>query len=136
MTFALASNHGKSSPLSDGGTRWSDRVSLCDAHRGTGAYRLGVGSSIRWISANLSNQFEWPMLFYVACLAFPLRHEYPGPQLWLAWAFVAGRIAHSGVQVFTSNIRLRGMVFTINFIAVLGMWFWPLVVLDIPGVGN
>ena len=88
------------------------------------------------ISANLSNQFEWPVLFYVACLAFPVRHEYPDPQLWLAWAFVAGRIAHSGVQVFTANIRLRGMVFTINFIAVLGMWSWPIFLLGMPNIGS
>jgi hypothetical protein len=29
---------------------------------------------------------------------------------------------HSIVQIFTDNIRLRGMVFTINFAAVLAMW--------------
>jgi hypothetical protein len=43
--------------------------------------------------------------------------------VYLAWVFVAGRFAHSGVQVFTTNVRLRGAVFTINFLAVLGMWF-------------
>jgi hypothetical protein len=26
------------------------------------------------------------------------------------------------VQILTNNIRLRGLVFTINFIAVLGLW--------------
>jgi len=31
-------------------------------------------------------------------------------------------VLHSIVQIFTDNIRLRGMVFTINFIVVLAMW--------------
>ncbi|WP_083777363.1 MAPEG family protein [Kangiella koreensis] len=44
-------------------------------------------------------------------------------QLWLAWIFVAGRLIHSAVQILTNNIRLRGLVYTINFLAVLAMWF-------------
>jgi len=74
------------------------------------------------ISANLSNQFEWPLFFYAACLLLIAQHAFDARQLVLAWIFVAGRAVHSGVQVFTRNIRLRGLVFTINFVAVLGMW--------------
>ena len=74
------------------------------------------------ISANLSNQFEWPLFFYAACLSvLELRAVSPA-QVYLAWVFVAGRLMHAGVQVFTTNVRLRGAVFTINFLAVLGMW--------------
>ena len=74
------------------------------------------------ISANLSNQFEWPLFFYAACLLLIAQHAFDARQLVLAWIFVAGRAVHSGVQVFTRNIRLRGLVFTINFVAVLCMW--------------
>lgn len=75
------------------------------------------------ISANLSNQFEWPLFFYVACLVLILERQMVEPfQLWLAWIFIAGRFAHSYVQILTKNVRLRGIVFTINFVAVLGMW--------------
>lgn len=73
------------------------------------------------ISANLSNQFEWPLFFYAACLI--LMQSAPGNlALPLAWVFVAGRMLHSLVQILTTNIRLRGLVFTINFLAVLGLW--------------
>lgn len=75
------------------------------------------------ISANLSNQFEWPLLFYVACLIFLQQHRVEWFALCLAWVFVGGRLAHSCVQILTTNIRLRGVVFTINFVAVLGMWW-------------
>ena len=45
-----------------------------------------------------------------------------GPCLALAWLFVAGRVLHRPVQVFTTNIRLRGLVFMVNFLAVFGLW--------------
>jgi len=75
------------------------------------------------VSANLSNQFEWPLLFYVACVLGLIGNS-AGSSLFLlaAWIFVLGRIIHSGVQILTKNIRLRGIVFTINFVAVLCMW--------------
>jgi hypothetical protein len=73
------------------------------------------------ISANLSNQFEWPLFFHVACLFF-LAFRASEAAVILAWIFVAGRVAHSAVQILTRDIRLRGLVFTVNFLAVLGMW--------------
>lgn len=74
-------------------------------------------------SANLSNQFEWPIFFYIACVIL-MGNElfYSSLHIWLAWFFVIGRILHSFVQICTSNIRLRGVIFTISFIAVFGMW--------------
>lgn len=73
------------------------------------------------ISANLSNQFEWPLFFHAACLLL-LQSGANHLSLALAWIFVAGRVAHSLVQILTHNVRLRGAVFTINFLAVLGLW--------------
>lgn len=73
------------------------------------------------ISANLSNQFEWPMFFHAACLILLLVQPSPTAVV-LAWIFVVGRVLHSAVQILTCNIRLRGIVFTINFLAVLGLW--------------
>jgi hypothetical protein len=75
------------------------------------------------ISANLRNQFEWPVLFYVVCLLLLQKPESTHQaHIWLGWLFVAGRILHTGVQVLTPNVRLRGIVFMINFLAVLAMW--------------
>lgn len=76
------------------------------------------------ISANLTNQFEWPVLFYAVSIILISRPELYQPiYLWFAWLFIFGRIIHSVIQIFTSNIRLRGAIFTINFIAVICMWF-------------
>jgi len=73
------------------------------------------------ISANLSNQFEWPLFFHIACVIL-IQSEPTMGSLILAWIFIAGRILHSLIQILTSNVRLRGAVFTINFLAVLGLW--------------
>jgi hypothetical protein len=73
------------------------------------------------ISANLSNQFEWPLFLHAACLIL-LQLPANATSVWLAWLFVAGRMLHSAVQILTSNVRLRGIVFTVNFLAVLALW--------------
>lgn len=74
------------------------------------------------ISANLRNQFEWPLLFYVVCLLA----IFSGSTSMLfevsSIVFTLGRIGHSVIQIYHSSIRLRGIVFSINFIAVLVMW--------------
>lgn len=73
------------------------------------------------ISANLSNQFEWPLFFHAACLILLQLQPDPAAVV-LAWIFVVGRVVHSAVQILTPDVRLRGVVFMINFVAVLGLW--------------
>lgn len=74
-------------------------------------------------SANLSNQFEWPLFFHIVCVILIIAEIQPTDVFqWLAWLFIAGRILHSYIHIFTTNIRLRGVVFTINFLAVVTMW--------------
>jgi hypothetical protein len=74
------------------------------------------------ISANLSNQFEWPLFFYAACLLLIHGGSDDFAASVLAWTFIGGRIAHSLIQIATANVRLRGLVFTVNFLATLGLW--------------
>ncbi len=76
------------------------------------------------ISANLSNQFEWPLFFHVACLLLMVMGNAVDGRaaVGLAWVFIAGRVLHSGVQIALPSLRLRGLVFTVNFFAVLGLW--------------
>jgi len=75
------------------------------------------------VSSNLRNQFEWPLLFYAVCILGLIEGSAVGPRFALvAWIFVAGRIAHSVIQILTENVRLRGVVFTVNFVAVLWLW--------------
>ena len=75
------------------------------------------------VSANLTNQFEWPLFFYIVCvLQIIAGGAIDTAQIWLAWIFIVGRVLHSLIHILTTNVRLRGLVFTVNFLAVLAMW--------------
>ena len=111
-------------------------VALCAAlyllltvARAPAVWRIGVRAdgSNPWadveprISANLSNQFEWPLFFHIACVVLS-QYAFNPAVVALAWTFVGGRVLHSAVQILTSNVRLRGVVFTLNFVCVIGLW--------------
>lgn len=76
----------------------------------------------RRYAANLTNQFEVPTFFYVVIALLYATDAVTGMQVALAWVFLIGRLIHSAVQTQTDNVPLRGMVFCINFLAVVGMW--------------
>lgn len=79
------------------------------------------------ISANLSNQFEAPVLFHLLMLVLWMSSMATTADLWFAWIFLAGRLLHTGVQTLTRNVPLRGLVFSINFGALGVLWAWFLV---------
>lgn len=72
------------------------------------------------LSANLSNQFEWPLFFHIACIMLMLLGTRPAPSHWPGSSLPAA--CCTARQVLTANVRLRGLVFTLNFLAVLGLW--------------
>jgi hypothetical protein len=71
------------------------------------------------ITRNLSNQFELPVIFYAVVVLLAATNNATALDAIAAWAFVAGRVAHTLVQTLTDNVRLRGQVFLINFAAVV-----------------
>ena len=78
-------------------------------------------ASRRWVN-NLNNQFEVPVLFYALIALLYATGSVNWIYVVLAFLFLTGRILHTAVQVSGDNVSLRGKVFTINFIAVAGMW--------------
>ena len=74
------------------------------------------------VSANLSNQFEWPLLFYTASILSISIGVSDSVLNACALVFILGRVGHSAVHILTDNIRLRGAIFTVNFLAVMLMW--------------
>lgn len=73
-------------------------------------------------SANYSNLFELPVLFY-AVVAFALITR--GADLMmivLAWLFVITRLIHSAIQVGPNKIRWRSPVFGVGYLIILLMW--------------
>lgn len=73
------------------------------------------------ITRNLANQFELPIIFYTLILVLLIAGRVSWFDVAAAWLFVAGRIIHTLVQTVTDNVVLRGRVFLINFLAVVGL---------------
>ena len=74
------------------------------------------------ISATLSNQFEAPVLFYALIAMIWAADVVNSLYFILAWVFVAGRLWHFYVATLSSDVIRRGLVFTINFVAIFAMW--------------
>ena len=58
------------------------------------------------------------VIFYVAVVLLIVLKRTLLIDALAAWVFVAGRVLHTGVQTLTSNVRLRGAVFMINFLGL------------------
>jgi len=74
------------------------------------------------LSSNLSNQFEVPALFYPLVLALWATSQVDHVDVTLVWVFLGGRLLHTGVQTLTENVPLRGVVFSVNFLAAVALW--------------
>ena len=73
------------------------------------------------ITRNLANQFELPAIFYALVVLLIALDKVTTFDVVAAWVFVAGRVIHTLVQTLTDNVRMRGNVFTINFLALVAL---------------
>jgi hypothetical protein len=73
------------------------------------------------IARNLANQFELPVFALFAAAILYTKGDVRVIDIAAAWLFLAGRLIHTLVQTLTDNVPLRGLVFTLNFIAVVAL---------------
>ena len=76
------------------------------------------------VAANLTNQFELPMLFYVLCLTLHLTNGVNYLTLALMWIFVASRYFHAWVHLTSNNLLLRSRSFFVSAVILLLGWIW------------
>ena len=70
-----------------------------------------VEPNVQWKAHNYNHLMEQPTLFYAIALTLALLDSGGGLNLWLAWAYVAFRVAHSLVQATTNIVRWRFLLF-------------------------
>ena len=88
--------------LANGTSTWNDR-----------ALRL---------SNNFKNQFELPVLFYAVAAFALILHKVDDVTIWMAWAFVATRVAHAFFHATQNVVRGRGLAFLLGAFLLLAMW--------------
>jgi hypothetical protein len=76
------------------------------------------------VAANLTNQFELPVLFYVLCLTLHLTNGVNYLTLALMWIFVASRYFHAWVHLTSNNLPLRSRSFFVSAVILLLGWIW------------
>ena len=81
-------------------------------------------SSSVTVAANLCNQFELPVLFYVLCLTLHVTNGVNYLTLALMWIFVASRYVHAWVHLTSNNLLLRNRSFVVGAVTILLGWIW------------
>lgn len=74
-----------------------------------------------------NNQFELPVLFFVAGTLYIALGQHHAVGAALAWAFVASRIIHAGIQLIYNNVFHRMLAFWAGVIFMLALWVSVLV---------
>lgn len=94
-------------------------------------YRLMSGQEVSDIitktTRNFNNQFEVPVLFYVACCLYILWGINNDFALIIAWLFVVVRVAHSYIHLTYNNVIHRALAFWLSLLCVMGLWITLLI---------
>lgn len=80
-----------------------------------------VEDHVQWKAHNYNHLMEQPTLFYAICLTLALMGMGYGFNLYLAWGYVALRIAHSLVHAVTNVVRTRFLLFTAASLCLVGL---------------
>ena len=110
----------------------SGEVAIKDIAVDRSAYPLKA----RLLSNCFDNQFQLPILFYVAGLLTLWAGAVSWLELLLAWAFVALRYAHAAIHITTNRVEHRFAVYTAGLAVLCALWLWlvlRLVILS-PGI--
>ena len=77
--------------------------------------------SVQWKADNYAHLMEQPTIFYALALSLAVIGEGNGVNLYLAWAYVLLRVAHSFTQALVNKIELRFLIFFLSNIPLFGL---------------
>lgn len=78
----------------------------------------------RLLSNSFDNQFQLPVLFYVAALLALWSGGAGWIELVLAWLFVVLRCLHAAVHVTTNRVYRRFAVYSAGLVVLALLWLW------------
>lgn len=85
------------------------------------AFTAQIPPRVRWKADNYNNLMEQPTLFYAVALILALTGFGSGASLWLAWAYVAARIAHSLVHALVNRVMVRFGLFALGSVVLFAL---------------
>jgi len=78
----------------------------------------------RLLSNNFDNQFQLPVLFYVACLLSLIVGGTGWAEVLLAALFVVLRYGHAAIHVTSNNVLHRFGVYFAGLVVLALLWLW------------
>ena len=81
-----------------------------------------IPENVRVYGRHVDNQFQAPMIFFITCLTYIAMPLDPKIGIFLAWAFVLLRFAHSFIHLGSNNVLKRAATYTLGWLCLLGMW--------------
>lgn len=75
----------------------------------------------QWIAHNYNHLMEQPTLFYAVCGVIALTGTGDGANAWIAWLYVALRIAHSIWQATVNKVSVRFILFLGSTLALVAL---------------
>ena len=98
---------------------WRGQVTAADFCYGESP---NVPGQVSLPNRNLMNLLELPVLFYVVCLAFYVTGKLDAAALYLAWAYVGLRAAHSVIHLTYNNVFHRLSAFAASNVVLVALW--------------
>ena len=80
-----------------------------------------IPARVRWKADNYNHLHEQPTLFYAVALTLAAVGAGSGLNLWIAWTYVAIRVAHSLIQALGNVILVRFSVFMVGSVVLLAL---------------
>lgn len=86
-----------------------------------GALDGAIDDKAQWKAHNYIHLMEQPTLFYAIVFALILMGQSNPINCWLAWGYVALRVAHSIVQATWNRILVRFILFALSSLCLLAL---------------
>ena len=101
----------------------SGEIAMADIAVERSAYPLQA----RLLSNNFDNQFQLPVLFYVAALLALWSGTVGWVEVVFAWAFVALRCVHAAIHTTSNSLLPRFSAYTAGMVVLIVLWLWLVV---------
>ena len=83
---------------------------------------VGEPDNVKTAQRSFHNQFEMPVLFFVACLAAVVFDKETIWMIGAAWVYVLTRLVHSYIHLTRNKVIWRFRVFILSNIFLFIMW--------------
>ena len=101
----------------------SGEIAMADVAVERSAYPLRA----RLLSNSFDNQFQLPVLFYVAALLALWSGTVGWVEVVLAWLFVALRYVHAAIHTTSNSLLPRFSAYTAGMVVLIVLWLWLVV---------